>query len=75
MDKVTQSQTATAEESASASEELNAQAMQMEGFVSDLKVLVYGRANSSDNTHENAPVAQEVAVDEKRKALPSSNPF
>lgn len=74
MDKVTQSQAATAEESASASEELNAQALQMEGFVSDLKALIYGR-DSSDNTHENALVAQKVAVDEEQKALPSSNPF
>jgi methyl-accepting chemotaxis protein len=43
MDRVTQSQAAMAEESASAAEELNAQAMQMEGYVEDLTSLVSGR--------------------------------
>jgi methyl-accepting chemotaxis protein len=43
MDKVTQSQAATSEESASASEELNAQAVGMKGFVSDLNAIITGR--------------------------------
>ncbi len=42
MDKVTQSQAATSEESASASEELNAQALGMKGFVSDLNAIITG---------------------------------
>jgi uncharacterized phage infection (PIP) family protein YhgE len=45
MDKVTQSTAASAEESASASEELNAQAYQMKGFVNDLIHLVTGKNN------------------------------
>jgi len=45
MDKVTQQTAANAEESASASEELNAQAEQMKGYVSDLVQIVGGSAN------------------------------
>ena len=42
MDKVVQQNAANAEESASAGEEMNAQAMQMKGMVDDLVVLVQG---------------------------------
>jgi methyl-accepting chemotaxis protein len=42
MDKVVQKNAANAEESASASEELNAQALQMKDFVEDMTVLVQG---------------------------------
>ena len=42
MDKVTQQNAANAEESASASEELNAQAEEMEGFVHELAIIVRG---------------------------------
>jgi methyl-accepting chemotaxis protein len=42
MDKVTQQTAASAEESASASEELSAQAMQMRGFVEELMAVVGG---------------------------------
>jgi len=42
MDKVTQSNAANAEESASASEEMNAQAEQMKGIVNELNILVSG---------------------------------
>jgi len=45
MDKVTQSQAATSEESASASEELNAQAVGMKGFVADLNAIITGHTN------------------------------
>ena len=45
MDKVTQQAAATAEESASASEELNAQAEQMKVFVADLVAIVGGTGN------------------------------
>ncbi len=51
MDKVTQSQAATAEESASASEELNAQAEQMKGFVLDLHKVISGSNGSGGNGH------------------------
>lgn len=47
MDKVTQQNVANAEESASASEEMNAQAQQMKGFVGDLVALVRGSADSA----------------------------
>ena len=44
MDNVVQNATASAEESASASEELNAQAEQMKGIVQDLVSIIDGRA-------------------------------
>jgi methyl-accepting chemotaxis protein len=47
MDKVVQQNAANAEESASASEEMNAQAMQMRQFVADLVTLVGGNRNSN----------------------------
>jgi methyl-accepting chemotaxis protein len=47
MDKMTQSAAASAEESASASEELNSQAEQMKGYVHDLVNVVGGQANGS----------------------------
>lgn len=50
MDKVTQQNAANAEESASASEELNAQAEQMREAVTDLTALVGGSHNSRGNT-------------------------
>ena len=46
MDKVTQSNAASAEESAAAAEELNAQALTMRNSVSELSNLVGGRENS-----------------------------
>jgi methyl-accepting chemotaxis protein len=39
--------TASAEESASASEEMNAQAQEMKGFVEELVTLVGGQANGN----------------------------
>ncbi len=45
MEKVTQNNAAHAEDSAAASEEMNAQALQMKGFVDDLIKLVEGMAN------------------------------
>jgi methyl-accepting chemotaxis protein len=44
MDKVTQQNAASAEESASASEEMNAQAMQMRSIVNELMAMVGGQA-------------------------------
>jgi len=47
MDKVTQQTAANAEESASAAEELNAQAMQMQSYVADLNTVVGGNNHQS----------------------------
>ena len=49
MDKVTQQNAANAEESASASEEMNAQAAQMKGVVGELFILVGGNVNRSED--------------------------
>ncbi len=50
MDKVTQSNAATAEEAASAAEELSAQASALNGMVDDLVGMVEGRAGSRRDT-------------------------
>jgi methyl-accepting chemotaxis protein len=55
MDKVTQSNAASAEESASASEELNALAETMRGSVAELLRLVGGNTGSSRVQHSDAP--------------------
>jgi methyl-accepting chemotaxis protein len=47
MDKVTQSTAATAEKSAAAAGELNAQAEQMKVYIGDLVAVVVGRANGA----------------------------
>jgi len=47
VDKVTQSNAANAEEAASVSEEMNAQAMQMRRFVADLAAMVGGNNNGN----------------------------
>ncbi|MDQ5987402.1 MAG: hypothetical protein CSYNP_03142 [Syntrophus sp. SKADARSKE-3] len=60
MDKVTQSQAATAEESASASEKLNAQAGQMKGFVMDLYGMITG---SKGTSHSQTPERQSAGED------------
>jgi len=49
MDKVTQQNAATAEESPSSSEEMNAQAEQMKGMVDDLMAVVGGQAGHNGN--------------------------
>ncbi|TSA55593.1 MAG: hypothetical protein D4R45_02085, partial [Planctomycetaceae bacterium] len=49
MDKVTQSNAASAEESASASEEMNTQAEHMKGVVGELIALVSGSGNNADS--------------------------
>jgi len=48
MDKVVQQNAANAEESASASEEMNAQAEQLKDYVSELVMLVTGKANQGN---------------------------
>jgi methyl-accepting chemotaxis protein len=61
MDKVTQSNAASAEESASAAEELNAQALTLKGVVADLQRLVGGR-NGSSAPASPAAKQQKIAV-------------
>jgi methyl-accepting chemotaxis protein len=51
MDKNTQQNAAGAEESASTSEEMNAQAEQMKGFVAELIQLVRGGRDESGKKH------------------------
>ncbi|MDQ5985022.1 MAG: hypothetical protein CSYNP_00726 [Syntrophus sp. SKADARSKE-3] len=63
MDKVTQSQAATAEESASASEELNAQAEQMKVFVMDLHGVIAG---DNDNGHGQSAERPSVVTERYR---------
>jgi len=64
MDKVTQRTAANAEESASASEELNAQAMQMRGFVEELMAVVGGSGAASSSS----PLVQAAAPAPRRRA-------
>lgn len=56
MDKVTQSNAASAEESASAAEELNAQAETMKGSVRELLKLVGGAHESGRTVQHSAPI-------------------
>jgi methyl-accepting chemotaxis protein len=78
MDKVTQRTAANAEESASASEELNAQAMQMRGFVEELVAVVGGSgavsrqsARSASPAPRSAPPAAARRKEKALKALPA----
>jgi len=64
MDKVVQQNAANAEESASASEEMNAQAEQMKLFVGDLVVLVGGSGNGNGNRAGN----EKYAINVEREA-------
>jgi len=76
MDKVTQSNAANAEESASASEELNAQAESLKDAVAQLLQLVGGQATtaakSATPVRRNAPKA-EVKAPAPQKAAQGSN--
>jgi methyl-accepting chemotaxis protein len=75
MDKVTQQAAANAEESASASEEMNAQAIKMTEVVKELAVLVGGREKNGKPKDymqiEYAAKPGGKAGDNMRKALPS----
>ena len=51
MDKVVQQNAANAEESASASEEMNAQAEQLREYVGDLVILITGKENQEADMH------------------------
>ncbi len=71
MDKVTQSNAANAEESASASEEMYAQAGQMQSFVQDLLVLVGGRKTEQSVQTAKTVHSEKGDGQQKRKALAS----
>jgi hypothetical protein len=62
MDKVTQSNAASAEESASAAEELNSQAGSLQEAVASLEQLVGGAARSQHTKQAVAPVARTIRV-------------
>jgi len=72
MDKVTQSNAANAEESASASEELSAQAATMNEIVSELVTLVGGANARTAQTHSKAGIAH---TDTKKKLSLSDHTF
>ena len=76
MDRVTQSNAATAEESAAASEELNAQAASQKQAVASLATLVSGSASALESGQEdsfvNPPPLQRPPT-AKRSARPSTN--
>jgi methyl-accepting chemotaxis protein len=61
MDKVTQSNSASAEETASAAEELNAQAMSLRESVTDLRQLVGGDQRHADIAAPATPFARHAA--------------
>ncbi len=58
MDKVTQTNAANSEESASAAEELSSQAVILESMVESLAALIEGRAGAGNVAGEQKPVAQ-----------------
>jgi methyl-accepting chemotaxis protein len=75
MDKVTQGNAANAEEIASASEELSAQAMSMEDIVRGLDSLVKGEGNAAAKTtsaSQSAPAARRKAPLPVRSAQPQA---
>jgi len=71
MDKVTQSNAASAEESAAAVEELNAQAFAMKESVGQLQRLVVGNRHQTDTTQIPAP----ARTKEIYMVKPASKPF
>ncbi len=79
MDKVVQQNAANAEESASASEELNAQAMQMKEFVSDMITVVQGSSAAGsassgmmDKNYHRTASTTSVAPGKMPKSFPAS---
>ena len=70
MDKVVQQNAANAEESASASEEMNAQAQEMKGFVEELVTLVGGQANGKGNgkSHEKHSSRRSLSAGNRKAA-------
>ena len=73
MDKVTQSNAANAEESASASEELNAQARELTEMVGVLYEIVNGQATSQGSGREAVAVAAQAERITVRKSAPAAS--
>ncbi len=71
MDKVTQGNSAMAEETASASEEMNGQAQHMMDFVGDLTRVVDGKAGMRPEARQGAATPAAAAPPRGRRALPS----
>ncbi|MDY6792842.1 MAG: methyl-accepting chemotaxis protein [Thermodesulfobacteriota bacterium] len=67
MDKVVQANAAGAEETASASEEMNAKAEEMKGFVGNLVTLVTGSSNGKRSYTDSAKPAKKVPSGKKAK--------
>jgi methyl-accepting chemotaxis protein len=60
MDKVVQQNAANAEESASASEEMNAQAEQLKDYVRELVMLVTGRSETGNTSSYSKKIVHSV---------------
>lgn len=74
MDKITQSNASTAEESAAASEELRAQAATLKGTVGDLQILVGGTGKSKTATHADTVTPAIVHAPQRAAAAPRPTP-
>jgi len=72
MDEVTQQTAANAEESASASEEMNAQAEHLKSFVWDLTAIISGNGNgkAAESRSESLSAGPRSIVPKDKKALP-----
>jgi methyl-accepting chemotaxis protein len=75
MDKVTQSNAAAAEESASASEELNAQALTLKGAVLELQALVNGTKSTKQTTISEFSSSPKKAAPKSRIRVESDIPM
>jgi len=71
MEKLTQFTAANAEESASASEEMSAQAMQVKGYVEDLSALIDGKGSGIRGGAPGAEAAAVIADGKERKDRPA----
>ena len=74
MDKVTQGTAASAEESASAAEELNAQAQQMKVFVHDLITVIGGRNGNTIAASGALPYQRSNNPAQRKTTLPGKGP-
>lgn len=74
MDKVTQSNAASAEESASASEELNAQAQSMKTTVAELSALVGGAGTTSQTARDHQAASFETPGPAQPKRIFTATP-
>lgn len=72
MDKVVQQNAANAEESASASEEMNAQAEHMKGFVSELVIIIGGSAHGTGARKKIKDEGGDLAESGRRQATSMS---